>query len=73
MQPTAPALTTDQANLLGQYWGYQATLPDGTANPQTLGDFINAQLTATLNNIIVEQTNRNAQAAAATSAPVIGG
>lgn len=41
--------------------GYQATLPDGTTNPQTQNQFAKQQIIAFVKNQILENRNRTAQ------------
>lgn len=42
---TPAGITIPQVvDALSDYWGYSATLPNGTANPQTKGQFIQQKL-----------------------------
>lgn len=62
------AQLTRVVNSYSAHYGYSATLPNGTANPQTKGQFAKAQLAKHLKEIVKLQESNTAAAAAAASA-----
>lgn len=68
---TLPTFASDQQtaieNAFSAYYGYQTTNPDGSANTQTVDDFVVAQIVAYIDNIVLEQANRDALAGVQTA------
>lgn len=71
---TPTALSIAQlTDTLCTYWGYQATLADGTANPQTKAAFVKARVALFLkDSYVAAKANVDAEAARQTAITTAG-
>jgi hypothetical protein len=72
---TTPAgvSVADVVGTLSAAWGYQATLPDGSANPQTAGQFVQARVARFLReSYLAAKSDQDAEAARQTSLAAAG-
>lgn len=62
---------TRAVDALGTRWGYSATLPDGSANPQTKGEFVRLKIAAWVKSEVHAHELATAQAAVTVSDVVV--